>query len=291
MDRQNFRDNAFRTDSGAGRVPGSDVHRRSHPDPRCHQRAFPCWLRSWLTAATVELTAKSWSVFSIGRVFAYLAVGFVENAVPGYTAELAPAPLRGFLSGSLLFIVTLGNLWGTGMSRAYVDEKGRIGWMVPTGVQLVPPVAMLLLIPFTPESPRWLIARGRSEAAQKALNRVRPKHDVDNGTTLAEVEAFEQAVDETRAMGNGRWIDLFRGTYFRRAMVCDLSTTPWLTSAHRSQGCSIHLCLPADQSVFQSLLHHLTLIPRQPVNSSSILTPPPSMSKWVSVPNPSPTRP
>ena len=172
---------------------------------------------------TVELAAKSWQVFSIGRVFAYLAVGFVENAVPGYTSEIAPAPLRGFFSGSLVFIVTLGNLWGTGMSRAFVHETSRIGWMVPTGVQLIPPLMMLVLVPFTPESPRWLISHGKSKAALKSLNRLRSKEDIDNGLTLAEVEAIEMALEEQRAMGNGKWLDLVRGTYFRRAMV---STSP-----------------------------------------------------------------
>ena len=50
------------------------------------------------------MTAKGWVQFSIGRVFAYLAVGLVENAVPSYASEISPAGSRGFLAG-LVFIL------------------------------------------------------------------------------------------------------------------------------------------------------------------------------------------
>ena len=55
----------------------------------------------------VELCAKSWQVFSVGRVIAYLAVGLIENACPSYEAEVTPAPLRGFVAGSLIMLVSM----------------------------------------------------------------------------------------------------------------------------------------------------------------------------------------
>lgn len=54
----------------------------------------------------VELCAKSWEVFSVGRVIAYLAVGLIENACPAYESEVTPAPLRGFVAGSLNMLVS-----------------------------------------------------------------------------------------------------------------------------------------------------------------------------------------
>ena len=98
----------------------------------------------------VELTANNWAVFTVGRIFAYLATGLVENAVPSYTSELAPAPLRGFLSGSLVFIVTIGNLWGAGIARQYDTVTTNKGWMIPTSMQLIPPVILFIALPFTP---------------------------------------------------------------------------------------------------------------------------------------------
>ena len=84
---------------------------------------------------------------------------------------------------------------------------------------------MLVMVPFCPESPRWLISHGKSTAAHEALNRIRPQRDVDSGLTFAEVQAIEQAVDEQLIAGNGRWMDLFRGTNFRRAMASHVIST------------------------------------------------------------------
>lgn len=58
------------------------------------------------------------------------AVGIVENAVPGYCAEIAPDPLRGFFAGSLVMLSSSGNLWGAGMSRAFVNSTTKVGWLV-----------------------------------------------------------------------------------------------------------------------------------------------------------------
>jgi SP family sugar:H+ symporter-like MFS transporter len=54
----------------------------------------------------VELTANTWQVFSGGRVIAYFAVGIVENIVPSYLSEIAPAGLRGFFAAIMNIVVS-----------------------------------------------------------------------------------------------------------------------------------------------------------------------------------------
>ncbi|PSR78135.1 general substrate transporter [Coniella lustricola] len=150
-----------------------------------------------IIAIIIELTAHTWPQFTVGRIIAYSAVGLVENAVPSYSAEVSPAALRGLLSGSIMFITGLGNLWGTGMSRAYATTTAQSGWMIPTSMQLIPAVLLLALVPWTPESPRWLLLMaGRKEEAQNALDRLRPADDVKNGATRAEIEALEGVMKE-----------------------------------------------------------------------------------------------
>jgi SP family sugar:H+ symporter-like MFS transporter len=85
----------------------------------------------------------------VGRIVAYYGVGLVENAVPSYQAEIAPAALRGFISGSLMSIVTLGALWGTGMGKAMADYKSKAGWLIPVGIELIPAAILAVAIPFT----------------------------------------------------------------------------------------------------------------------------------------------
>ena len=120
-----------------------------------------------------------------------------------------------------MFVTGMGNLWGAGMSRAYATEISSKGWIVPTSVQLIPAVLMLILIPFTPESPRWLILKGRMQKAKDNLDRLRPKHDVASGATQAEIDALNDAVEQAHAQEQGNWLDLFRGNYLRRTWVSE----------------------------------------------------------------------
>ena len=81
------------------------------------------------------MTANTWQVYSGGRVIAYFAVGIIQNVVPSYQAEIAPAGLRGFYSGTMHLMTGMGNLWGSGMGRAYANEQGPRGYLICTGIQ------------------------------------------------------------------------------------------------------------------------------------------------------------
>jgi MFS family permease len=165
------------------------------------------------------VSAKHWVQFTIGRDVAYFAVGLVENAVPSYNAEISPAATRGLLSGSLMFFTALGNLWGAGMSRAFATETRKQGWMIPTSMQFVPALLIIALIPFTPESPRWLVLKGKKELAQTNLDKIRHKHEVENGSTATELAAMSELVEQSLASEEGSWKDLFSAKYIRQSWI------------------------------------------------------------------------
>ena len=69
------------------------------------------------------------------------------------------------------------------------------------------------------ESPRYLLSKGRREQALKNLNRLRPKHEVEAGITIAEVDAIETMMREEEGNFEGKWLDLFRPRYIKRTAV------------------------------------------------------------------------
>lgn len=83
-----------------------------------------------IIAVIVELTSKHWGQFTAGRVLAYVSVGLVENASPGYCSEISPAAIRGFMSGSMTVIVTVGNTIGAGVNLPFANEERSLGWIV-----------------------------------------------------------------------------------------------------------------------------------------------------------------
>jgi hypothetical protein len=106
------------------------------------------------------------------------------------------------------------------MCQAFATETTKKGWMVPVAVQAIPAVLILFLAPFTTESPRWLITHNRKEQALAALQKLRPKDAVQQGVCEAEIDALDAAIQQDKVLNNARWRDIFRGTYFRRALIC-----------------------------------------------------------------------
>ena len=51
------------------------------------------------------------------------------------------------------------------------------------------------------------------------MSRIRPARDRENGSTTLEVEAWEQAIEESKLQTQGSWKDLFSKTYHNRTIV------------------------------------------------------------------------
>lgn len=167
----------------------------------------------------VELTSKEWIQFTMGRMVTYYAVGLCENLVPSYNAEIAPAKHRGLLAGSIMTVTGLGNLWGAGMGQAFATETRRLGWLIAVSMQLIPALMMITLVPFTPESPRWLITKGREEEAERNLGRLRKREETENGTIKREIKLLSEIVHESKLRNEAGWSDFFKGNNLRRIWV------------------------------------------------------------------------
>lgn len=81
--------------------------------------------------------------------------GFTIVVVPIFQSECAPAELRGMISATLQLQIGFGQLVASLVNYGTKNMKGDVSWLIPTGLQLVVPVIILVLLPLVPESPRW----------------------------------------------------------------------------------------------------------------------------------------
>lgn len=114
----------------------------------------------------------------IGRFIGGFGVGLISAVVPTYIGENANREIRGRCIGCMqLFNVTgimLSYFVNYGISRQITSSTDPTKWRVPFALQIVPG-ALLLLILFENESPRWLVEKFRIDDARKALSRVRAR--------------------------------------------------------------------------------------------------------------------
>lgn len=111
--------------------------------------------------------AWGWWSFMIFRFIGGLAVGGASVVSPMYIAEISPARYRGRLVAFTQFNIVLGILLA--YLSNYVIGNLHLGtnecrWMF--GVMAAPSAVFFVLLFLTPESPRWLLAKGRVEEAR-----------------------------------------------------------------------------------------------------------------------------
>ncbi len=141
------------------------------------------------------------------RVLTGLGVGAASVQVPLYLAELAPTRARGGLTTLNQLMISLG------IFVAYLIDYGLAGtgaWRVMIGLAMIPSLLLLVGMWSQPESPRWLVRRGRAAEAHTVLLRTRDPEDA-----TAEIADMEVAA---RGRQSGL-LKLWSDPGFRRSLL------------------------------------------------------------------------
>ena len=119
--------------------------------------------------------------FVIYRILGGFAVGAASVITPAYIAEVAPARYRGMLTTLQQIAIILG-LFMAFVSNYLLAEFagastemfwwGFEAWRWMFWMELLPAVLFLLMLFFIPESPRFLLLKGRDEAGAKVLQQL-----------------------------------------------------------------------------------------------------------------------
>lgn len=143
------------------------------------------------------------------RVVLGLAVGAASALVPAYMAEMAPAHLRGRLSGLNQTMIVSGMLLSYIVAFGLQHLPTTWAWRSMLAVAAIPAVILYLGVLKLPESPRFLIRTGQTDAAREVLAMIRPLDAVEG--ELQEIRATAAA--EEKAAATTSWSTLFDSKY------------------------------------------------------------------------------
>ena len=123
------------------------------------------------------LSGMAWSPETLiaSRVVLGMAIGIASFTAPLYLAEVAPEYIRGAMISTYQLMITIGILVAF-LSDTAFSYSGAWRWML--GIIAVPGALFLLGVLFLPDSPRWLLMRGRRQEAIDVLQRLRGDSDV-----------------------------------------------------------------------------------------------------------------
>ncbi|KAJ4253964.1 hypothetical protein NW762_010363 [Fusarium torreyae] len=158
----------------------------------------------------------------VGNLLCGIPWGIFQTLTTAYAAEICPAALRGYLTAWVSMCWGAGSFLATGVLRGSLDLKGDAGWRVPYGLQWmwIPPLFLVAFL--APESPWYLIRRGKLDEAEKSLRRLARKgHYTDQ--SMAETLALMKHTNEMEKIeaADASFKDCFHGTNLRRTgIVC-----------------------------------------------------------------------
>ncbi|XP_059396522.1 solute carrier family 2, facilitated glucose transporter member 5-like [Carassius carassius] len=152
----------------------------------------------------VSEVAGSFEIIIAARFIVGICAGLSSNVVPMYLGEIAPKNYRGAIGIVPQLFITVGILVAQvfGIRNILGNKEG---WPIMLSFTAIPAAIELLLLPYFPESPRYmLIQKGDEKTARKGLQRLRGWEDVDE--ELSEMRVEEQS---ERAEGRLSVLNLF----------------------------------------------------------------------------------
>lgn len=189
-----------------------------------------------LAAPTSDYLGRKWSVFGWGLVFvvgaamqmvadykvllggrfiAGMGVGASSMLTPQFLAENSPKSVRGSMTATynlmIVFCLMLAFFINYGVSKWSFPgvEYDNSQWRTAMGIQLIPGALMCMMVPFVPETPRWLINHGKQEKGLANICKLRklPADHEYVQTEYREIEAQVRHEQECFA-GHNYWVVL-----------------------------------------------------------------------------------
>jgi len=153
----------------------------------------------FLISALGCMYAGSFSSLIVFRLIGGIGIGVASMVSPLYISEFAPSRLRGTMVSLYQLALTIGIVTAyftnaylakhAGDNASLIDTKTILSqevWRAMLGLGALPALIFLLSLFVVPESPRWLLSRGRRDSAIRILTKI-------DGTAAAkkELEAFD----------------------------------------------------------------------------------------------------
>jgi MFS family permease len=168
----------------------------------------------------------------VGRVLQGISAGLIGVVVPLYLAECLAASSRGKGTGIFQWLLTLGIVTAAVVGMYFsvrVEDVAKLGdaarlfafkdaaWRGIFWVSLPPGIIFVIGSLMVSESPRWLVQRGRRDAARAALLRSRNREQAD--LELAEMEQVAAAARVNQSSGPTTRRGKAAGSLFQRRYV------------------------------------------------------------------------
>ncbi|KAF8664259.1 hypothetical protein HU200_054803 [Digitaria exilis] len=142
----------------------------------------------FFAAALLMGFSVNYPMLMVGQCVAGIGGGYALTIAPVYTAEISPASARGLLTSFLGLSINFGAVLGYVSNYVFAHLPLHLGWRIMLGISAAPSILTALLVFGMPESPRWLVMKGRLADAKAVLDKISDTSD-EVAERLADIKA------------------------------------------------------------------------------------------------------
>lgn len=173
-----------------------------------------------IAAVAIQSAATNIGMFIAARFMIGFGLTFATNAAPMLVTEISYPTYRAQLTALYNSLWYSGNIIASWTTFGTENIKNEWAWRIPSILQGLPSVFQFVLILFAPESPRWLVSKGKETQALKTLAYYHADGDEQDALVLFEFNEIKAGIELDRSVSaNVGWSALWSTPGNRRRML------------------------------------------------------------------------
>ncbi|KAJ7079434.1 hexose transporter [Mycena belliarum] len=172
-----------------------------------------------LIGAALQTASQNFAMFVISRLILGLGIPFAIVAASSLIGELSHPKERARLGSLFNACYFVGSIVAAGVTLGTFKMSSDWGWRIPSLLQISPSLIQVAFIFFLPESPRWLISKGRGAEALAILVKYHGEGDADSEFVKAEYAQIETTIELEMETGKTGWKEFASTTGMRKRLL------------------------------------------------------------------------
>ncbi|KAL2851132.1 general substrate transporter [Aspergillus pseudoustus] len=168
----------------------------------------------------LQAAAQNIGMFVVARIIVGIGSAISNGAAPTLLGELLPPRNRARVLGLFFSCYYVGSLLSSIVNYGSQNIESTWSWRLPSLLQFIPSLLSVVIVPFVPESPRWLIAQRRSDEALEVLILMQGKNKTDLQKGDEQLREIKDAiVREAEEYPRNPWREIVSTKANRRRLV------------------------------------------------------------------------
>lgn len=167
-------------------------------------------------AVALQTSAQNKAQILVAELVNGVVLGAYPVIAPTYISEVTPVVFRGIGAAFINLSFVIGQLVASGVLAGTQSRDDRWSYDIPFLCQFIFPIIILVLLPFCPESPWYLVRKGKLAEAEHSLQRLMHP-SMDAKAALAHIQLT--TVLEMEESTTSTFADCFKGTDLRRTVI------------------------------------------------------------------------